>query len=301
ARDWSAVYVGGPLLPSDTFLSGIVPITPADADEGSAGCTISEGGRFVAFLSSASNLIPGTTPSDPANYVFDSASGSTELVRYTLDGIVDLDRGANQGPIISADGSVLVIEVGDDTVMGPLARNVVLQRLASGETERLPVTHDGSAPDGASYVPSLSADGTRIAFISDATNLVPGDANGTSDVFIRDLSEGTLELASLSTEGAQGDAPVYDAALSGDGRWIVFFTSATNLIAGVPQEQGIYLRDLEMRVTVRVALPALEADEQYGSLSLNHDGRTLIFTSNVPNLVGDGDTLLHVYAFDFER
>lgn len=295
--DWSAIYVSGPLVADDTFLSGTQPITPADADELSGPCTISDDGRFVAFYSYASNLISDSTR-ELGTYVFDGVTGITERVRYGIEGMVDVEQRSGQGPILSADGSLLALEVTDAAT-----KNVVVHRLASGETERVPVTYDGSAPDARSYGPSLSADGGRIAFVSDATNLVSADTNAWPDAFVRDLSEGSVERVSVSTNGVEADGTTYEVVLSGDGRFVAFSSNATNLIDGEPQEKslGIYLRDLETRVTVRVALPFPKDGELYEQPWLSHDGGTLIFSSNVPNLVAGDDTVLDVYAFDFER
>ena len=83
-----------------------------------------------------------------------------------------------------------------------------------------------------SFDPAISADGRFVAFSSDATNLVPGDTNGTADVFVRDRQTGTTRRVSVGPGGAQGNGDSVDPALSADGRFVAFESDATNLVPG---------------------------------------------------------------------
>ena len=80
--------------------------------------------------------------------------------------------------------------------------------------------------------PAISADGRFVAFDSEATNLVPGDTNDASDVFVRDRQTGTTRRVSVSSGGAQGNGASFDPAISADGRFVAFNSDATNLVPG---------------------------------------------------------------------
>jgi Tol biopolymer transport system component len=294
-NQWPTLYVGGPLGPSDPFLSNLTPLTPAEADQTSGGCSISADGARIAFESQASNLIPGETNA-PGSYVFDSETG-LERVRYTLDGLTETTPSPGQAPLLSADGSLLAVEIIDATGV----ETVFAHELATGVSTPVALPHDGTNLDGPNFLPSLSADGRRIAFVSLATNLLPADSNGVADAYLRDFSGDSLERISLSTEGAEADGATLEAAVSGDGRRVAFVSTATNLVAGTPHAgAAIYLRDLETRVTTRLPFPPPGRDEYFEGLSFSHDGKILVFASNVPRIVeGDDGPTADVFAVEF--
>ena len=99
-------------------------------------------------------------------------------------------------------------------------------------TERVSVDSAGIQGNGSSRQPSISADGRFMAFTSDATNLVPGDTNGRTDVFVHDRQTGTTERVSVDSAGNQGNAGSSGVGISGDGRFVAFTSSATNLVPG---------------------------------------------------------------------
>ncbi|HEU5394519.1 MAG TPA: hypothetical protein VFV36_06915, partial [Candidatus Methylomirabilis sp.] len=114
--------------------------------------------------------------------------------------------------------------------------------------------------DGASRLPSLSGDGVRVLFVSDARNLVPDDRNGFTDVFLRDIAAGMTERVSLSGAGTEGDDASDHGVLSRDGRFAAFSSRAGNL-AGPQAPRGtsrIHLRNLAERATIRIDLPGGE-------------------------------------------
>src|SRR6188508_1225456 len=100
------------------------------------------------------------------------------------------------------------------------------------ETARVSVDSLGQQSNAISAACAISADGRFVAFQSDASNLVAGDTNGLSDVFVRDRQNGTTERVSVSSNGAQADSSSGHAAISADGRWVAFYSYATNLVAG---------------------------------------------------------------------
>src|SRR5262249_32664504 len=100
----------------------------------------------------------------------------------------------------------------------------------TGVTDLVSVDSSGGPSNGDSYDASISGDGLRIAFGSDATNLVPGDTNGSSDAFLHDRSTGVTERAGGASSGAQGDAWSSTEAISSDGEAIVFSSQSDNLV-----------------------------------------------------------------------
>src|SRR6185436_13943505 len=124
--------------------------------------------------------------------------------------------------------------------------DVFVKDTRTGATILVSANPSGSPGNGESAWPAISADGTKVAFISTADDLVAGDLNGFEDVFVRDLSTGVTVLASVSTRGQQADADSYYASsISADGRFVAFNDAAYSLV--VPDAFGghdVYLHDL---------------------------------------------------------
>src|SRR5207248_7206753 len=114
------------------------------------------------------------------------------------------------------------------------ANDVFVHDRQTGSTERVSVASDGTQANLQSFVGEISADGRFVAFQSEGTNLVPGDTNGTSDVFVHDRQTGTTELVSVDNTGNQGNGGRRGVAISADGRFVAFGSTATNLVPGDP-------------------------------------------------------------------
>jgi len=166
---------------------------------------------------------------------------------------------------------------------------------AAAQVVRVSVASDGTQADNASRAPAISADGRFIVFESDATNLVPGDTNGFTDIFLRDRSTNTTVRASVKSDGTQGDSHSFAPRISGDGRWVMFTSSArlvaddTNSCAS-PDLHGcddVYLYDRQNQTTERVSVANGNVQGQGGArgLSISANGRFVFFSSNADNLV----------------
>ena len=106
-----------------------------------------------------------------------------------------------------------------------------------------------------SYSPSINADGRAVAFASRSDALVPGDVNGTDDVFVH-RSKG-ITLASIATDGTQGDAASFSPSISADGRYVAFASFATNLVPGDTNMAGdVFVHDRVTGETRRLSVPA---------------------------------------------
>ena len=256
----------GLLLLSRTVAAGFLQLAsprsdvlpPAAGGGGYSGMPIlSADGRFVLFASSANNLVvcsngaPAVVPIMPKLNVFlrDRASNTTTLVSVNLQGT---GGGSDDAlPVaISTNGQFALFESSAGNLVANDTNNAVdvfLRDVVSGTTTLVSVSTNGGCGNGDSRHASMSADGSRIAFVSDANNLVPLDTNGLGDVLVRDLQSQTTTLASVGATSTYPNASVGGSdspELSADGRFVLFYSAATNVVPGVARIRELYVRDL---------------------------------------------------------
>jgi RHS repeat-associated protein len=204
------------------------------ANDWSSHAAVSSDGRYVAFASLASNLVAGDAAGTADVFLRDRVAGTTTLVSRTPAGV---PAGANfQNTVsISGDGRFVAFGSGADTLVSGDANQgmdvFVWDRLANSMT-RESIGTTGTEAVQTSNSPRLSADGRYIAFESIAPNLVLGDTNGAEDVFVRDRVTGVTTRVSVDSCGGQGIGPSTDAAISPDGRYAAFSSTATNMVWG---------------------------------------------------------------------
>ena len=201
--------------------------------------SISADGRYVVFTSHASNLVPGDTNGTPDIFRKDTQTGVITLVSAASNG----DQGNNQSyhPSISANGQLVVFTSdannlvnGDQNYLTDIFRH----EIATGTTTIVSVTgvaRRSRPPTARAYShgdQKLSADGRYVVFYSYASNLVPGDTNGTTDIFRKDTQTVAITLVSAASNGDQGNNESYDPSISADGRYVVFYSYASNLVPG---------------------------------------------------------------------
>jgi Tol biopolymer transport system component len=250
--------------------------------------SISADGRFVAFVSYGSSLgrrAAGTI------CVQDRQTGTTEFVESAYPATT---FGWVSPLAISGDGRFVAF-VSDDNEQVPGDTNgwydILVRDRQTGATEIVSVTASGTPTNMHSSFPAISADGRFVAFASEASNLVPGDMNGKWDVFVRDRQAATTELVSVAADGgpADGDSSgtfgITSVAISADGRFIAFLSSASNLAPGTPHG-GIFVRDRETGRTevVSVSNSGAPASGDSISPSVSGDGRFIAFASDDSNL-----------------
>jgi Tol biopolymer transport system component len=161
-----------------------------------------------------------------------------------------------------------------------------------GATTRVDVAVGGGVPDAYAYSVDLSSDGRLVAFASSAGNLVARDTNGSEDVFVRDRATGVTSRVSVSSLEAQGNGVATSPTISGDGRYVAFVSSASNLVAGdTNRADDVFVRDrlggTTVRASVRTGGGQATAGADWGTISA--DGRFVAFSSTSANLV-PGDT-----------
>jgi Tol biopolymer transport system component len=279
------------------------------ADDVSNAPAISADGRRVAFVSDADDLAPGAVAGVTSVYVRDLDQDTTVLVSRAPGG-AGAD-GNSSAPAISADGSrVAFLSSAENlsTEDAPGTQDVYVRDLGAGTTTLASRASgaSGAAATGLSQAASISADGSRVAFATASPNLSDEDADGTTDVFVRDLAAGTTILASRASgaTGAGGDAGAFDPALSGDGLSVAFRSAAANLSAeDADPVIDVFVRDLDAGTTTlvsRAAGPAgAAAVSASGEPALSASGRYVAFSSGADNLsTADLDAVVNVFRRD---
>jgi hypothetical protein len=226
----------------------------SEANEGSGGAAISSDGRYVAFISDASNLVANDTNNTTDVFVRDLQLGTTIRVSVSTSG--EQANDFSDFPVsISSDGRYIAFHsdatnlVANDTND---ATDVFVHDNQTGATERVSIASDGTQSNGASFVPSISSNGQYVVFTSGATNLVNGDTNNKPDVFVRDRLSNTTTRVSVNTSGEQADGGGSSPAISGDGRFVVFLSDSGNLAPGVDDYRGkklVYVHDRQIGQT----------------------------------------------------
>ena len=272
-----------------------------DGNQQSERSAVSADGRFVVFVSLADNLVPGDTNNEADIFVHDRLTGTTERVSVSSrEEQANGDSsflGLFQEPAISGDGRFVAFA---STATNLVARDtnnaedIFVRDRLNGTTERVSLTGSGGQANADSSFASISADGQFVAFGSFADNLVAGDTNFTSDVFVRDRLNGTTERVSVSSAGAEGNSASDGNAISADGRFVAFESFAFNLVPGDTDDAAvdIFLRDRQNGTTEGVSLvPAGSSGlvQHSTSPAISADGRFVAFDSTESNLV-PGDT-----------
>jgi Tol biopolymer transport system component len=205
------------------------------------GLSISADGRLVAFSSEATNLVAGDTNDFSDVFVHDLRTRVTRRVSP-----IDTPSGE---PAISANGRFVAF------VSGFIAPIVYVRDLKTRQTRRL---HVGRYP-------SISASGRFVAFESDS-ELVRGDTNDEVDVFVRDVRTGKTRLVSVGLNGTPVNDGSFDSSISASGRFVAFYSDATNLVRRETGRPDVFVRDLKARRTRRMGVgrrPAISADARF--------------------------------------
>jgi WD40-like Beta Propeller Repeat len=188
--------------------------------------SISGNQQYVVFTSASTNWTPSTN-TNGAGQIFLKNRNSGAITLVSASGGVAGNAGSYNASVSDTD---VVAFATDATNLAPGATGPYSAIIASsgGGNSRVDIALSGQ-PNGASSQPQISGDGSTVVFQSDASNLVSGDTNGFTDVFVRDLSSNTVTLVSLAAGGIQANGPSYGASISYDGRYVAFTSDASNL------------------------------------------------------------------------
>lgn len=266
-----------------------VSSTQAVGNDLSEAPSVSDDGLRVAFESHSTNLVAADTNAARDIFLRDRLALVTTRVSVSSSGAQA--NAGSRSPSLSGGGELVVFSSdASNLVTGDTnsAGDVFARDLVAGTTSRISVASGGSQSNGDSRDAKVSGDGRYVVFSSTASNLVTGDGNGTSDIFLRDRVAGTTTLVSVSSAGVQSNGPSTNPALSRDGRFIAFACGATNLdpLDGDGLDD-VYLRDLASGVTTLVsrASDGSKGDHVSSRPALSDDGRVVAFESTAANLV----------------
>ncbi len=267
--------------------------------------SVSADGRFVAFQSTASNLVTTNTFGLPHIFVHDKQTGQNSLVSVNSAGA--LANNDSFDPTISADGRFVAFN--------SLATNLVsgdgngqidtfIRDLQTGVTTRVSVSSTGIEGNSSSrHPPALSADGRFVAFTSWAGNLVADDSNGQIDVFVRDRQSSKTTRVSVGNANIQANNHSDSwPSISADGRYVAFSSNATNFGNTLDYNgQNIFVRDRVQNTTSLVSPRILTFG---GSMSadmpsISADGRFVVFKSSNDNVIaGDNNARIDTFIRD---
>jgi Tol biopolymer transport system component len=251
--------------------------------------SISADGRFVAFVSLASNLAPGDTNRRDDVFVRDLRNRTTERVSVSSEG--KRANGFSEHPSISADGRFVAFASAATNLVAHDTngtKDVFVRDRRKGATELVSVSSAGRRGNRTSWSPSISADGRFVAFASSATDFVAGDTNGQADVFVHDRRSGRTRRVSVSSSWRQGNRRSGEPSISADGRFIAFSSAATNLVPGDTNAWGdVFVRDRRNGTTTRVSVSSTgkQGDHWSSHASISADGRFVVFVSKARTLL----------------
>jgi Tol biopolymer transport system component len=257
--------------------------------------TISGNGRAVAFVSHADNLVVDDANGTADAFVHDLSTGATELVSKAGDGTHG-NGWAGGNVSISAEGRYVAFDSSSSNLVAADTNgkiDVFVHDRRSGATERVSVASDGTqGNDDASHLGVwISGNGRFVAFRSVASNLVPGDTNGSLDVFVHDRRSGATERVSVASDGSEAHGePAFqatDVSLSYDGRFVSFDAFAADLVRGdtnVAPDTFVHDRLTGRTARVSVAADGAQADSWNGNHLMSADGRYVAFGSVASNL-----------------
>jgi len=242
---------------------------------------VSGDGRYVAFASGVNTLL-----------LRDAGEAVNVFVRDTVNG--GLERVSNMGgrpiehaydPAVSADGRFVAYASSrewPDEEEDESTSTVYLYDRQTKATELISVGLGGRLPNGSCTGVSISGDGRFVAFESDSSNLVSGDTNHGSDVFVRDRQQNTTQRVSVSSSGRQSNDWSWGSSISADGRFIGFCSEASNLVAGDTNgTEDAFVRDTVRGTTLRISVLPSGEQAKSGSTGvpvLTEDGGRAVFT-----------------------
>lgn len=261
---------------------------------------ISADGNLIAYVTAATDLVPGDANGQPDVVVTDRRTGRTTGVSTGGDGE---SFGA---PSISADGRIVVFRsAAGNLVPGDTngVTDVFARDLRTGAVQRISVAADGSQGDRlVHHGTAVSADGRYVVFPSAATNLVPGDTNGSVDMFVKDRATGAVTRVNTTATGEQSSSYTLMPAITADGGQVFFVAWGDNLVPGDTEDTpDIFVKTLRTGEIRRVSTSSdgQAADAQPYQPTVSADGRYLSFASLASNLVpGDTNNVDDVFRKD---
>lgn len=261
----------------------------AQANGDSHVASVSGDGRYVAFASYASNLVPGDSNGAEDVFLLDRATGGLRRISAAPAGNPRPRVEGSGGPQVSDDGRFVVFMSQTDTLVAGddnRSDDVFVYEIASGRLELVNRAADGGFADQGGGHPRISADGRRVVFVSTSSDLL-GTNGDRGHLYLRDRATGITEMIDRAADGTPSDGDRSDMmyALSGDGRYVAFTSRSSRLWPGAWSGRALFLRDTGLD-TLRpiTTAPGDAMNNGYALLpALNHNAHWLAFTA------GNGD------------
>jgi hypothetical protein len=280
-----------PALAAPNTVRPSISSNGTQANGSSTFSAVSDNGRYVAFDSTATNLIGLDTNATSDIFVRDRRTDKTRRVSVRSNGTQG--NGSSQIPDISSSGRfVTFLSNASNLVPGDTngTYDIFVHDRKTDKTKRVSTLSNGAEANAASLYPKISADGRFVAFESSATNLVPGDVNGTSDIFVKDRKTGKTRRVNLRSNGTQANSSSNFADISPNGRYVTFTSSATNLVNGdTNATSDVFVHDRNTKKTKRASVGNAGQGNGSSQLSTVSNEGQVAFISLATNLVG-GDT-----------
>jgi Tol biopolymer transport system component len=278
----------------------------AQATGASSEPVISADGRYVAFVSSATDLVDGDTNGKGDVFRKDLQTGETVRCSTKSDG--SQANGASGDVSISCDGGyVAFYSYATDLVSGDTngEADIFRKNLVTGEILRCSTSSSSAqATGGGSYFSSMSSDGRYVAFYSDATDLVSGDTNGMTDIFRKDMQERETVRCSTDASRDQANGTSYDPCISADGRYVAFHSDATDLVGGDTNgNSDVFRKDVLTEEILRCSTSSSNTQATGGSYyaSISSNGRYVAFESSASDLMnGDANGYSDIFRKDLQ-
>jgi Tol biopolymer transport system component len=264
---------------------------------------ISDDGHVVVFASAGTTLVDGPDANGPCDDVYAFDTTTRVITRVSVDSHgVQPSTGASFSPAISGDGRFVAFTstasldgAGSSTTAGAragLRAQVYVRDRTLGTTTLASVGTNGALANGPSDHPSISRDGRYLAFVSEATTLVRRDRNRSTDVFVRDLRNGSTTLVSRSAAGGTGNGASASPAISADGRFVAFQSNASDLVCArrcaaaaddINLLPDVFLFDRATNQTTWISATAAGGwAEESGAPQVDATGAVVTFSSRHP-------------------
>ncbi|MRV71889.1 DUF4214 domain-containing protein [Duganella sp. FT92W] len=252
----------------------------ADANGHSYNAEISANGRYVAYLSKATNLVATDTNGHDDVFVKDLQTGSVRNISTTAAGVqADAD---SKEIAISSDGRLVAFTsyAGNLVANDSSNADIFVKDTVTGGLQRVSTDSSGNASNGNSDHAAFSANGRYVVFASQGSNLVQSDTNGTRDIFRKDLLTGETVRASVTADGAQVVGDASDASISADGRYIVFSSTGRFTAGDADGKTDIFIKDMQTGAVSRLSQSGAADDYNYlegGALA--NDNLSVLYTN----------------------
>ena len=289
------VFVRDRLLETTVRVS--VDSTGAEANARSLGPEISGDGRYVTFISFATNLVANDMNGRDDVFRHDLVTGETILVSVSSTGVQQNAALVDEQVAISHDGDRVVFTSEATNLVAlpvtPGMSQVYVREVSTGTTRLVSMRPPGLVGNGISHRAEISADGNHVTFKSYASNLVVQDTNGYADIFLAELAAQTVERVSRGDQGQQIFGESVESSVSGDGRLVVFTTSADNVVPNDTNHvTDVFLRDRATGTTQLLSrsFAGTPANNSSDAPVLSADGTHVVFRTRADDVVtGDAN------------